>query len=196
MRMKQIAVTFFVAFASACAQQNPVAPASLTRVGSQTGVDAPSTVAGGSSRVGLARSPFGGSGIPLVAVSGSVPAGGAGTLNDPQTGEPGFNNFELNVNVHGGPPDTDLYFQFVADIVPGTRGDGICLSFPSLPGNTIGILHTSPGGAASAHLKFEVPEGAFLGAFDSGVASDWQWRVVNAAQTFDLRTSCTVLTGK
>ena len=135
--------------------------------------------------------------MPLTEVSGSVPTGGTGIVNDPQTGEPGFNNFEVTVNVHGGPPDTDLYFQFVGDIDPATRGDGVCPApFPNPPANTIAVLHTSAGGAASAHIKFEVPEGAFFGVFDPGVKSDFKWRVVNLAQSFDLRTPCVVLTGK
>ena len=182
MDTRRVAVIFFIAIASACAGQQPVSP----------------TVSGDTdgSRVGLAGSPYGGSGVPLVAVAGSILPGAAGRLNDPQAAEPGFNNFELNVNVHGGPPDTDLHFQFTADIVPGSRGDGSCSAFPELPANRIGILHTSPGGSASAHFKFEVPEGVFFGAFDSGVSSDWQWRVVNLEQTFELQTPCIVLTGK
>jgi hypothetical protein len=129
-----------------------------------------------------------------------MPAGSTGTLNVTQTGKPGFNNFEATVDVHGAPPDTDLYFQIVGDVLPATRGDGICpASFPNPPahsGGDDGILHTSAGGAASTHIKFEVPEGAAFGAFDSGVKSDFKWRVVNLAQTLDLRTPCVVLTGK
>ena len=142
---------------------------------------------------------FGGHGVPLTELAGSVPAGGAGLLNDTQTGQPGFNNFELNVSVHGGPADTDLFFQFVGDADPTTRGDGVCPgAFPSPPGpgNAIAVLHTSAGGAASAHVKFEVPEGAFGGAFDSGVKVDFKWRLVNAAQTFGVQTPCVVLAGK
>jgi len=142
---------------------------------------------------------YGGQGIHLTEVPGSVPPGASGVLNDTQTGTPGFNNFEVTIDVHGGPPDTDLYFQFVGDVDSATRGDGVCPgSFPAPPGptNSIRVLHTSAGGTASAHVKFPVPEGAFGGAFDSGVKVDFKWRVVNAAQTFDLRTSCVVLTGK
>lgn len=148
-------------------------------------------------RPDVAALSFGGHAVPLTEVTGSVPAGGAGTLNDTQTNKPGFNNFEVTVNVHGGPPDTDLYLQFVADIDPATRGDGVCPTpFPAPPASTINVLHTSAGGTASAHVKFVVPEGVFGGAFDSGVSVDFRWRVVNLAQTFDLRTPCVVLTGK
>jgi hypothetical protein len=159
---------------------------------------APSLSVGAFGSGGTAAS-FGGHGVPLTEVPGSVPAGGAGILNDTQTDQPGFNNFELNVSVHGGPPDTDLFFQFAADVDPVTRGDGVCPgSFPSPPGagNAIAVLHTSAGGAASAHVKFKVPEGFFGGAFDSGVKVDFKWRLVNATQTFAVQTPCVVLTGK
>lgn len=142
----------------------------------------------------VAQSPYGGQGVPLIPEAGSVPAGAGGTLNDTQTGKPGFNSFELNVTVHGGPPNTDLLFQFVGDIDPATRGDGVCPAIP--PAFTIGVLHTSEGGSASAHIKFPVPEGAFAGTFDAGEHADFRWRVVNESQTFDLRTPCVVLTGK
>jgi hypothetical protein len=159
---------------------------------------APSVSADGFRSGGTASS-LGGHGVPLTEVPGSVPAGGSGILNDTQTGQPGFNNFELNVSVHGGPPDADLFFQFVGDVDPATRGDGVCPgSFPSPPGpgNAIAVLHTSAGGAASAHVKFEVPEGVFGGAFDSGVKVDFKWRLVNVTQTFAVQTPCVVLTGK
>jgi hypothetical protein len=200
MARTRVAVAFFVAFSSACAGQSPVAPTAFTEIGSPTTVSGPlggsSGASSATSRMDVAGSPYGGNAIPLIEVSGSVPTGGSGTLNDPQTGEPGSNNFEVTVNMHGGPPNTDLYFQFVGDVVPESRGDGSCPAFPDPPANTIRILHTSPGGTVSTHVKFGVPEGAFFGAFDSGVKSDFAWRVVNVSQTFDLRTPCVVLTGK
>ena len=140
----------------------------------------------------LAASPYGGSGVPLIPQPGTT---GGGTLNDPQVGTPGLNSFELNVAVHGAPPDTDLYFQFTADIDPATRGDGNCPPFVD-PAFTIAVLHTSAGGAARAHVKFPVPEGAFFGTFDSGEHADFRWRVVNDSHSFDVRTPCVVLTGK
>lgn len=165
--------------------QGNIAPTAPTAV---TGAFAPGTHAS-----------YGGQAVPLTEVAGSIPAGAAGIVNDIQTREPGFNNFEFTVSVHGGPADTDLFLQFVGDIDPATRGDGVCPgAFPSPPGpgNSIRILHTSVGGAASAHIKFEVPEGVFGGAFDSGEKVDFKWRLVNSTQTFELRTPCVVLTGK
>ena len=150
---------------------------------------------------GTAASPYGGEALRLTEVTGSVPAGGAGIMSATQTNEPGANNFQVAVNVHGAPPDTDLYFQIVGDTAPATRGDGVCnpAAFPNPPahaGGADGILHTSAGGAASTHIVFSITEGANLGAFDSGVRSDFKYRVVNLARTFDLRSPCTVLMGK
>ena len=140
---------------------------------------------------GLALSPYGGMGVPLIPEPGTT---GGGRLNDPQIGKPDWNSFELNLNVHGAPPDADLFLQFVADIDPATRGDGVCPPMP--PAFPLGVLHTSAGGTVSTHIKFPVPEGAFFGAFDSGEQADFRWRVVNATGTFDVRTPCVVLTGK
>ena len=143
------------------------------------------------SPLATAASPYGGSGVPLIPEPGSV---GGGRLNDPQVGTPGLNSFELNIAVHGAPPDVDLFLQFVADIEPGTRGDGVCPAMP--PAFPLGVVHTSAGGTVSTHIKFPVPEGAFGGTFDSDQHADFRWRVVNATGTFDLRTPCVVLTGK
>jgi hypothetical protein len=140
---------------------------------------------------GLTLSPYGGMGVPLIPEPGTA---GGGRLNDPQIGKPGWNSFELNISVHGAPADTDLFVQFVADIDPATRGDGVCPAMP--PAFPLGVVHTSAGGSVSTHVKFPVPEGAFFGTFDSGEQADFRWRVVNASGTFDVRTPCVVLEGK
>ena len=153
---------------------------------------------GATSGPGLAASPGGGHAIRLVAEPGSVPPGGSGMLNGTETSR--ANDFEVTVNVHGAPPDTDLYFQIVGDLLPATRGDGVCPgTFPSPPvhaGGDDGILHTSAGGSASTHIKFPIAEGGALGAFEPGVKSDFKYRVVSGDGTFDLRSECVVLTGK
>jgi hypothetical protein len=117
-----------------------------------------------------------------------------------QTGTPGTNNFEFTINVHGAPPDTDLYFQIRGDTAPATRGDGVCLpGFPDPPahaGGDAGIIHTSRGGSGATHIKIPIVEGGAAGAFERGVASDFKYRLVNDDQTFDLRTACIVFTGK
>jgi hypothetical protein len=196
MRRARVTLTFLAALAAGCAAQTPAPTGSLGIVSPTAPGPLDASPGGASPRFDVAASPYGGGAIPLTEVSGSVPRGGAGILNDIQTGKPGFDNFEVTLNVHGAPPDTDLYFQFSGDVFPGTRGDGVCPPFPAPPGNTLQVLHTSAGGTVSAHVKFPVPEGAFFGGFDSDVQSDFAWRVVNLSQTFDLRTLCIVLTGK
>ena len=163
--------------------------------GTTTGPSSPSA----SSIASSAVSPYGGHAVPLTEVPGSVPAGGTGILNATQTNQD--NNFEVTINVHGAPPDTDLYFQIVGDVAPATRGDGVCnpAPFPAPPlhaGLDDGIIHTSAGGAGATHVKFVIPDGGVLGAFEPGVKSDFKYRVVNLAQTFDLRSPCVVFTGK
>jgi hypothetical protein len=154
----------------------------------------------GSGSIITLSSPFGTNAIRLTEVPGSVPAGGVGTINATQTAEPGTNDFEVTINVHGGPPNTDLYFQVVSDFLPATRGDGVCPpAFPNPPihvGGDDGIIHTSPGGAGSTHAKFSIPEGAFFGSLEPGVMRDVKLRLVDLAQTFDLQSDCIVQTGK
>lgn len=160
----------------------------------------PSAMSSAPSGPATAASPYGGNALPLVEVAGSIPAGGSGIVNVTQTATPGTNNFEFAVNVHGAPPDTDLYFQIRGDVAPATRGDGVCPpGFPIPPthaGGDAGIIHTTQGGSGSTHIKLPVAEGGALGAFEPGVASDFNYRVVNLAQTFDLRTACIVFIGK
>ena len=162
------------------------------------GPGAPSLLSGSVSGAGLATSPYGGHAVPLVEEPSSVPAGGSGMLNATQTNH--ANDFEVTVNVHGAPPTTDLYFQIVGDLLPATRGDGVCPgTFPNPPvhaGGDDGILHTSVGGSASTHIKFAIAEGGALGGFEPGVKSDFKYRVVSGDGTFDLRTPCIVYTGK
>jgi hypothetical protein len=167
--------------------------------GNTTGPVSPSGSNSVASGPGSAASPYGGHAVPLIEVAGSVPAGGTGTINATQTNR--ANDFEVTINVHGAPPDTDLYFQIVGDVAPATRGDGVCspASFPAPPihaGGDDGIIHTSAGGAGATHVTFVIPDGGILGAFEPGVKSDFKYRVVNLAQTFDLRSPCVVFTGK
>jgi hypothetical protein len=167
--------------------------------GNTTGPISPSGSSPVASGPGSAASPYGGHAVPLTEVPGSVPAGGTGTINATQTNR--ANDFEVTINVHGAPPDTDLYFQILGDVAPATRGDGVCnpAPFPAPPihaGLDDGIIHTSAGGAGATHITFVIPEGGVLGAFEPGVKSDFKYRVVNLAQTFDLRSPCVVFTGK
>jgi hypothetical protein len=82
--------------------------------------------------------------------------------NSVPTATPNTNIIEVTINVHGAPPDTDLYFQIAHDAFLGSvpaRGDGVCdrvarFGFPNPPlhaGGDAGVIHTSFGGAASSH---------------------------------------------
>src|SRR5688500_14789326 len=162
-----LSLTTLLAIASVACQGNTTGPVSPS---------ASSPVSG----PGSAASPYGGHAVPLIEVQGSVPGGGTGTVNATQTNR--ANDFEVTINVHGAPPDTDLYFQIVGDVAPATRGDGQCspAPFPAPPihaGLDDGIIHTSAGGAGATHVKFVIPEGGILGAFEPGVESEFKYRV-------------------
>jgi len=68
--------------------------------------------------------------------------------------------------------------------------------FPNPPlhaGGDAGVIHTSSGGGASTHIKFEIPEGFQNGAYEPGALLDTMFRVVNLSKTFELRTACMTL---
>jgi len=160
--------------------------------------------AGASSGVGLAMGPSGGNAHPLVEVANSVPAGGRGMANAVPTATPGTNVIEVTLNVHGAPPDTDLYFQISHDAFLGAvpaRGDGVCdiaaqfgfFDPPIHAGGDAGIIHTSPAGAGSTHIRFEIPAGASAGAYEPGAQVDQMFRLIDLTKTFELRTACMTL---
>ena len=168
--------------AGACASDTGLPGAPTSR--SHSGVPGPA-----------ASTPWGTNALKLVEVAGSIPAGGSGIVNVTPTRIPGTNNFEITVNVHGAPPDVDLYFQIRGDTGLGAQqADGICnrgLASPPPPAGFL-VLHTSPGGAASAHGPIETTSPFF----DPGVVSDFMYRVVDFDQTFELRTACVQFTGQ
>jgi hypothetical protein len=105
---------------------------------------------------------FLGSRIPLIAVTGS----GSGIVNDSATANDGGFTLrgQVNINVHGAPPDTLLCVQIAADVgLPGApegeQNDGVCqraaaglfAPLASYPGGPPATLQTSPGGAGAAH---------------------------------------------
>ena len=159
----------------------------------------------GSSLVGLLASggepgsPFGTNALELVEMLVSTPAGGSGRVNVIPTGVPDFNNFEITVNVHGAPADTDLFFQIRGDIgspilPPGQQADGICQHAAAWPAPpvSLGVIDTSGGGAGVLHLALETTNPFF----NPGVTTDFMYRVVDFGQAFELRTACAQFTGK
>lgn len=172
----------------------------------------PSAPGGGSDSVssrilsspGVKASLDGGKAHPLVEVEGSVPAGGGGMNVPVPTATPDTNVIEGTINVHGAPPDTDLFLQIAHDAFLGpvpARGDGICdrvaqFGFPNPPlhaGGDAGVIHTSAGGTGATHIKFEIPDGFSSGAYEPGARLDQMIRVVNLTKTFELRTDCMTL---
>lgn len=165
---------------------------------------APSLLGGSLSAAGARALASGANAQPLIEMTGSIPAGGGGMANSVPTATPNSNVLEVTINVHGAPPDTDLYFQIAHDAYLGAvpaRGNGVCdrvaeFGFPNPPlhaGGDAGVIHTSPGGAGSTHIRFELAEGFQNGAYEPGARVDQMFRVVNLTKTFELRTSCMTL---
>jgi hypothetical protein len=124
--------------------------------------------------------------------------------NSAPTASPGKDVIETTINVHGAPPDMDLYFQIAHDAYLGpapARGNGVCdrvaqLGFANPPlhaGGDAGVIHTSSGGAGSTHIRFELPDGFSSGAYEPGALLDQMFRVVSLTKTFELRTPCMTL---
>lgn len=187
-----------IALTGTACQGNLETPSSPSALGNATAAS-PSARDGSFSVSGLGGSPFGGNGLPLIEVTGSIPAGGGGTANTVPTASPNKDVIEATINVHGAPPDADLYFQIRSDrfLSVDKRGDGVCdevarLGFPNPPVNA-GVIQTSSGGAGSTHIRFEIPDGTSSGAFEPGALLDQMFRVVNLTKTFELRTACMTL---
>jgi hypothetical protein len=163
---------------------------------SSRGPTAPS-VAPSSSRstMSLARQ----DGIELTAVVGS----GSGIVNDTATANDGFTlRGQVNINLHGAPPDTLLYVQIAADVgLPGgQQTDGVCqraaaglfAPLASYPGGPPATLQTSPGGAGAVHTSAGI-NNPFL---PDGARADLVIRLIDAlppaTPTVELRTPCYV----
>jgi hypothetical protein len=139
-------------------------------------------------------------GIQLMPVLGS----GAGIVNDSATANDGFTlRGQVNINVHGAPPDTLLFVQIAADVgLPGApqgqQTDGICqranaglfAPLALFPGGPPATLQTSPGGSGAAHTTAGV-NNPFI---TDGGRVDVVIRLIDAlppAQpTIELRTPC------
>jgi hypothetical protein len=139
-------------------------------------------------------------GLQLTPVVGT----GSGIVNITYTADgPEAVGGQIEVNVHGVPPNTLLYVRQSVDVgLPGAPGgqqsDGICqraglgLFIPVVlsTGGPPATIQTSASGAGAVHAEFHLnnpflPEGAF---------SDLVFRLVDAlppaVPTIDLRTAC------
>ena len=141
----------------------------------------------------------------LVAVIGS----GSGVVNvTPTAAVDGSFSAQINVAVHGAPPETTFFVQRAPEIGRPNSADGICqraagespwgppapnfVTFPLPAAGPLVVLQTSPGGSGSVHIDF----GA-LTILD-GTAFDVMFRLVDdlTSPTNDLRTGCFTVTVK
>lgn len=144
-------------------------------------------------------------GQELVAVLGS----GSGVVNvTPTAAVDGSFSAQINVAVHGAPPNTAFYVQRAPEIGRPNSADGICqraagespwgppapnfVTFPLPAAGPLVVLQTSPGGSGSVHIDF-----AAVTILD-GTAFDVMFRLVDdlTNPTNELRTACFTVTVK
>lgn len=134
---------------------------------------------------------------------------GAGTVNvTPTAAVDGSFSAQINVNVHGAPPNTALYVQRAPEIGRTSGADGICqraageppwgppapnfVTFPMPAAGPLVTLQTSAGGAGTVHIDFGAA------TILDGTQFDVMFRLVDnlMTPTVDLRTQCFTVTVK
>ena len=144
-------------------------------------------------------------GQKLTAVVGA----GSGIVNvTPTAAADGSFSAQINVNVHGAPPNTTFFVQRAPEIGRSNSADGVCqraagaapwgppapnfLTFPLPATGPLVVLQTSQGGAGSVHIDFEA-----LTILD-GTQFDVMFRLVDdlTSPTNELRTGCFTVTAK
>jgi hypothetical protein len=170
---------------------SPAAPSSITPAGAPVTQSAAAAVGRTHGEV-------------LTAVSGT----GTGMVNVTPTADADGFSAEITVSVHDAPPDTDFYIQRAPEIGRANSADGICqramgvapwgppapnfVTFPLPLSGPLVVLHTSEGGAGSAHISFALPSIA------DGTAFDVMFRLVDSlsAPSHELRTTCFTVTAR
>jgi hypothetical protein len=141
----------------------------------------------------------------LTAVLGT----GSGIVNvTPTAAVDGSFSAQINVNVHGAPPNTTFYVQRAPEIGRPNSADGVCqraagqppwgpptpnfVTFPLPAAGPLITLETSNEGAAAVHIDFAAP------AIADGTQFDVMFRLVDSltSATNELRTGCFTVTGK
>jgi hypothetical protein len=144
-------------------------------------------------------------GQTLTALLGS----GTGVVNvTPTAVVNGSFSAQINVNVHGAPPNTTLYVQRAPEIGRANGADGICqraageppwgppapnfVTFPMPAAGPLVTLETSEGGAGAVHIDF------VAATILDGTQFDVMFRLVDnlITPTVDLRTGCFTVTVK
>lgn len=141
----------------------------------------------------------------LTAVLGT----GSGIVNvTPTAAVDGSFSAQINVDVHGAPPNTTFYVQRAAEIGRPNSADGVCqraagqapwgpptpnfVTFPLPAAGPLITLETSNGGAGAVHIDFAAP------AIADGTQFDVMFRLVDSltSPTNELRTGCFTVTVK
>jgi len=144
-------------------------------------------------------------GQQLTAVVGT----GSGIVNvTPTAAADGSFSAQINVNVHGAPPNTTFFVQRAPEIGRPNSADGVCqraagaapwgppapnfVTFPLPSTGPLVVLQTSAGGSGSVHINFEAP------TILDGTQFDVMFRLVDnlTTPTNDLRTACFTVTVK
>lgn len=185
-------------FALACSSPSgsPAAPASVLSVppGSQ------GIVSTGSRHVASTTH-----GEQLTAVVGA----GSGIVNVTATAAvDGTFSAQINVNVHGAPPNTIFYVQRAPEVGRSNGADGICqraaglppwgppapnfVTFPMPAAGPLVTLQTSEGGAGAVHIDFAAA------TISDGTQFDVMFRLVDSltSPTNELRTGCFTVTAR
>lgn len=134
---------------------------------------------------------------------------GSGIVNvTPTAASEGSFTAQINVNVHGAPPNTPFFVQRAPEIGRPNSADGICqraagaapwgppapnfVTFPLPSTGPLVVLQTSEGGAGSVHISFEAL------TIPDGTQFDVMFRLVDdlTNPTNDLRTACFTVTAK
>jgi hypothetical protein len=115
---------------------------------------------------------------------------------------------QINVSVHGAPPNTTFYVQRAPEIGRANGADGICqraagvppwgapapnfVTFPLPSSGPLVTLQTSEGGSGAVHIDFVAP------TIPDGTRFDVMFRVVDSltSPTIELRTDCFTVTVK
>ncbi len=134
---------------------------------------------------------------------------GSGVVNvTPTAAIDGSFSAQINVAVHGAPPNTAFYVQRAPEIGRPNSADGICqraagqspwgppapnfVTFPLPAAGPLVVLQTSDGGSGSVHIDFGAP------TILDGTAFDVMFRLVDnlTNPTNELRTACFTVTVK
>jgi hypothetical protein len=142
-------------------------------------------------------------GEQLTAVVGA----GSGIVNVTATAAvDGTFSAQINVNVHGAPPNTTFYVQRAPEVGRANGADGICqraaglppwgppapnfVTFPMPAAGPLVALQTSEGGAGAVHIDFA------SATISDGMQFDVMFRLVDSltSPTNELRTGCFTVT--